>query len=350
MDAVVVSNLAHTYAPTRSSKEGRQALRGVSFSVPSGEIFGLLGPNGGGKTTTFHILSTVFRPSGGQAQIFGIDVAKEPGRVRKQLGVVFQAPSLDKKLSVRENVWHQGHLYGLSGDDLSQRLRHVLERVGLWDRRDDRVEILSGGLKRRVELAKGLLHEPGLLLLDEPSTGLDPGARRDMWDYLHELKEEEGMTILLTTHLMEEAEKCDRVAILSQGNLVAIGTPADLKRQIGGDVISVETPDPDALGKQIETRFGAPVQIVDGFLRIERERGHEFIPQLVSSFPGQISSVTLGKPTLEDVFIKQTGHRFWAPNTIPSPLVGEGEGGGSAPTEFHPPSQPSPTRGEGESL
>lgn len=317
MEAVVVQNLSHSYPATRSSKTARQALAGVSFSVHSGEIFGLLGPNGGGKTTTFHIISTVFPPTGGEALIFGVDAAKEPSRVRQKLGVVFQAPSLDKKLTVEENVWHQGHLYGLSGEKLSLRMRHVLERVGLWDRRDDRVEVLSGGLQRRVELAKGLLHQPGLLVLDEPSTGLDPGARRDLWDYLKELKKEEGMTILLTTHLMEEAEKCDRVAILSQGTLVGLGTPADLKHQIGGDVISVETQDPEDLAEKIRGKFGGTVEVVDGMLRIEREAGHEFIPLLVGAFPGQVTSVTLGKPTLEDVFIRQTGHRFWT--AVPHP-------------------------------
>ena len=312
MDAVVVENLSHTYPPVRPAKTPRPALRDVSFSVPASEIFGLLGPNGGGKTTTFHILSTVFPPTGGKALIFGLDVAQQPARVRQRLGVVFQAPSLDKKLSVYENVWHQGHLYGLYGEELAHRIRHVLERVGVWDRREDRVEVLSGGLKRRVELAKGLLHQPGLLILDEPSTGLDPGARHDLWDYLKELQTKELMTILVTTHLMEEAEKCDRVAILNEGSLVALGTPDALKQQIGGDVISVETPDPQTLSRLIQEKFGGTVQVVEGFLRIERERGHEFIPQLVSSFPGQITSITLGKPTLEDVFIRQTGHRFWA--------------------------------------
>jgi ABC-2 type transport system ATP-binding protein len=312
MEAVVVQNLTHTYPAARGSKVPRQALRGVSFTVYSGEIFGLLGPNGGGKTTTFHILSTVFPPSGGQAQIFGVDAAKQPARVRKQLGVVFQAPSLDKKLSVEENVRHQGHLYGLSGAPLAQRMRHVLERVGLWERRGDRVEVLSGGLQRRVELAKGLLHQPGLLVLDEPSTGLDPGARRDLWDYLKELKSRERMTILVTTHLMEEAERCDRVAILSEGTLVGLGTPSDLKQQIGGDVITVEAANPDDLAKRIEVKFGGTVRVVDGSIRIERPTGHEFIPSLVGAFPGEIISVTLGKPTLEDVFIRQTGHKFWS--------------------------------------
>jgi ABC-2 type transport system ATP-binding protein len=331
VDAVVVRNLTHTYPATRSSKTARQALKGISFTVKTGEIFGLLGPNGGGKTTTFHILSTVFNATGGEARIFGTNPAKDPSRVRQRIGIVFQAPSLDKKLSIRENVWHQGHLYGMHGRDLAKRIREVLERVGLWDRRHDRVEVLSGGLKRRVELAKGLLHKPSLLILDEPSTGLDPGARRDLWDYLRELKEKEGMTILVTTHLMEEAELCDRVVILNQGEIVALGTPNELKSEIGGDMIIVETAHPQTLAKAIETQFGGPVQLVEGQIRVEKPAGHEFIPQLVSAFPGQISSVRLGKPTLEDVFIRQTGHTFWSTPALDSSVDGsrqpaEGDG------------------------
>lgn len=311
MDAVVVENLVHTYPAKRPSKVERQALKGISFSIGEGELFGLLGPNGGGKSTTFHILSTYFRPTGGVARVFGHDVASEPEPVRRELGVVFQSPGLDKKLTVWENLIHQGHLYGLSGQMLRDRILFILNRVALTDRKNDVVESLSGGMKRRVEVAKGLLHQPKLLLLDEPSTGLDPGARRDLWDYLHELKSKEKITIIVTTHLMEEAEKCDRVAILHEGNLVALGTPAELKTQIGGDVISVESSDPEKLAQEIHQKFQVATRVVDGALRIERERGHEFIPQLVSAFPGQIRSVTLGKPTLEDVFIKLTGHRFW---------------------------------------
>jgi len=311
VDAVVVENLVHTYPAKRPSKVERQALKGISFSIGEGELFGLLGPNGGGKSTTFHILSTYFRPTGGVARVFGHDVASEPEPVRRELGVVFQSPGLDKKLTVWENLIHQGHLYGLSGQMLRDRILFILNRVALTDRKNDVVESLSGGMKRRVEVAKGLLHQPKLLLLDEPSTGLDPGARRDLWDYLHELKSKEKITIIVTTHLMEEAEKCDRVAILHEGNLVALGTPAELKTQIGGDVISVESSDPEKLAQEIHQKFQVATRVVDGALRIERERGHEFIPQLVSAFPGQIRSVTLGKPTLEDVFIKLTGHRFW---------------------------------------
>lgn len=312
MDAVAVQNLAHTYRATRPSKTPRQALRGISFNVASGEIFGLLGPNGGGKTTTFHILSTVFPPSAGSAFIFDVNVAEDPARAREKLGVVFQAPSLDRKLTIYENLIHQGHLYGLKGEELEQRSRNVLERVGLWDRRADRVEVLSGGLKRRVELAKGLLHKPGLLILDEPSTGLDPGARKDLWDYLKELKEKEGMTILVTTHLMEEAEFCDRIAIINEGMIVALGSPQELKRDIGGDMITVTSPTAAVLAHQISTRFGVETTVVDNLVRIERLSGHEFIPQMVAAFPQMITAVTLGKPTLEDVFIKKTGHQFWA--------------------------------------
>jgi ABC-2 type transport system ATP-binding protein len=311
VNAVVVENLAHTYPAQRPSKVARVALKGISFSVQEGEIFGLLGPNGGGKSTTFHILSTYFRPTSGLARVFGHDVAREPEQVRRELGVVFQSPGLDKQLTVGENLTHQGHLYGLSGQPLQDRISFILNRVALTDRKDDLVGSLSGGMKRRVEVAKGLLHQPKLLLLDEPSTGLDPGARKDLWDYLEELKSKEKITVVVTTHLMEEAEKCDRVAILNEGQLVALGTPSDLKKEIGGDVISVETSDPPSLLRAIEQKFKITARIVDGMLRIERARGHEFIPELVSAFPGQIHSVTLGQPTLEDVFIKRTGHRFW---------------------------------------
>ncbi len=318
MEVVVVDHLNHTYPARRtvrgrlSQRAGRQALKDVSFAVQEGEIFGLLGPNGGGKTTTFHILSTFIPPTGGRASVFGHDVQREPSRVRERLGVVFQYPSLDKKLTVWENLEHQGHLYGLWGADLKERIGTVLSRVRLLDRARDLVEVLSGGLRRRVELAKGLLHRPGLLLLDEPSTGLDPGARRDLWDYLGELQSREKMTMVVTTHLMEEAEKCDRVAILNEGQLVALGTPESLKHEIGGDVISIESSKPDELQTAIEKRFAASCKVVDGSVRIERERGHEFIPQLVSAFPDLVRSVRLGKPTLEDVFILKTGHRFWS--------------------------------------
>jgi len=314
MEAVVVQNVMHTYPAKKSRSSaglpaGRQALRGVSFEIKEGEIFGLLGPNGGGKSTLFHILSTYFPPTSGRVEIFGADLAAGVEAVRRQIGVVFQAPGLDGKLTVQENLKHQGHLYGLHGAALAERIKTVLARVDLMDRANDFVETLSGGMKRRVELAKGLLHQPKLLILDEPTTGLDPVVRREIWAHLKDLQRS-GVTVALTTHLMDEADQCDRVAILNHGELVALGKPADLKAEIGGDVISVEAEDLDTRRADLQRQLGVKSEIVDGILRIEMERGHEFIPRLVTAFPGRIRSVSLGKPSLEDVFIRKTGHRF----------------------------------------
>lgn len=289
----------------------RLALDGVSFSVARGEVFGLLGPNGGGKTTLFRILSTLIAPTSGMARVGGAGVADAPHDARRQLGVVFQKPSLDGKLSVAENLDCHGQLYGLAGRRLQERTAATLAQLGLVDRQHDRVETLSGGLQRRVELAKALLHEPPILLLDEPSTGLDPGARRDFLGHLLHLRDTTGATIVLTTHYMEEAERCDRVAILHEGRVVRIGRPADLKREVGGDVVVLHADDLAALQAGIRGRFGFEADIVDGSLRLERERGHEFVRDVVAAFPDAISSVTYGKPTLEDVFVHATGARFW---------------------------------------
>ena len=289
----------------------RAALDGVSFAVEAGHIYGLLGPNGGGKTTLFRILATLLPPASGAARVFGLDVAREPHAVRRRIGVVFQSRSLDGKLTPLENLRHQGHLYGLRGRSLRERARESLERVGLADRATDLVETLSGGLARRAELAKGLLHRPDLLLLDEPSAGLDPGGRRDLWRYLTSLREAAGVTVLVTTHLLEEAERCDRLGILDRGRLVVQGTPDQLKKNIGGDVIVLGARDPEDLRRRIEERFSIPAAVVDATVRLERERGHQFAAQLVEAFPGQIDSVSVSKPTLEDVFIHETGHRFW---------------------------------------
>jgi ABC-2 type transport system ATP-binding protein len=302
-EAIQVEHLCHAYG-------ARVALDDVSFSVACGEIFGLLGPNGGGKTTLFKILSTLMPASGGSASVFG-DALDAPAAVRRHLGVVFQHPSLDDKLTVHENLTCHGHLYGLHGARLQQRTQTVLHRLGLVERAGERVEKLSGGLRRRTELAKALLHEPPVLLLDEPSTGLDPGARRDFIQYLRELRERDGVTIVLTTHYMEEAERCDRVAILHQGRLVSVGTPADLKDRVGGDIVVLQAPEPHRLRQQIQERFACEAAVVDGTVRVERPRGHEFVRDVVEAFPSAITFITYGKPTLEDVFIHLTGHRFW---------------------------------------
>ena len=300
---LAVESLTHRYGE-------RTALNKVSFEVAKGEIFGLLGPNGGGKTTLFRILSTLVAPSEGTVRLFGIDVVRDQSEIRRRIGVVFQAPSLDRKLTVLENLRHQGHLYNLRGQELRTRIDELLTRFGMADRKGDLVETLSGGQRRRVELAKGLLHKPQVVLLDEPSTGLDPRVRRELSDYLERLRDEDGMTVLLTTHLMEEADRCDRLAILDRGRLVALNTPRQLKEQIGGDVISVETRQPQPLAEQIGKRFNIEARVLEGSVRIERTNGHRFITELVEAFPGQIDAVSVHKPTLEDVFIRLTGHRF----------------------------------------
>jgi len=301
---VELTSLTHHYGE-------RVALHQVTLQVDRGSIFALLGPNGGGKTTLFKILTTLLTPTSGTARVAGADVATERDRVRARIGIVFQKPSLDGKLTVLENLTHQGHLYGLLGRELRRRSREAMERFRFADRANDRVETLSGGLQRRVELAKGLLHRPEVLILDEPSTGLDPGARADLMVHLRELRARDGVTSLLTTHLMDEADRCDRVGILDCGRLVALGTPTDLKATIGGDVVTIHSGNPGSLAARAKERFSCEVDIVDAAVRIERERGHQFVPQLIEAFPGEIDSVTVGKPTLDDVFLHLTGHRLW---------------------------------------
>ena len=301
--ALEVSALVHRYGD-------REALRSVSFTVAAGESFGLLGPNGGGKTTLFNIASTLLAPTDGTVRIFGHDVSTHARHVRRRIGVMFQSPALDPRLRVDENLRHHGRLYGLVGQRLTNRIRDMLELVRLDDRATDLVSTLSGGLQRRVELAKALLPAPSLLLLDEPSTGLDPGARREVWDHLRQLRETAGTTIVVTTHLMDEAAGCDRVGILHEGRLVALGPPASLVAEIGADVILVASPDLQALADKIQARFGQRVGVVDGLVRLERQRGHEFVPALVEAFPGEIDAITFSKPTLEDVFMHHTGQRL----------------------------------------
>lgn len=301
---ISIQNVVHRY-------DNRVALDGVSFDVQPAELFGLLGPNGSGKTTLFRILSTLMVPVGGHAVILGHDVASDPNGLRHKIGVVFQAQSIDVKLTANENLMHQGHLYGLRGTALKLRIAEMLERVGLSDRAKEKAETFSGGMQRRMELAKGLLHHPQVLLLDEPTTGLDPGARRDVWQYLRMLRDEEHVTVVVTTHLMEEAERCDRLAVINQGKLMALGTPTELKQEIGGDVILLDTSNAESLADRIRKRFHLDAKVLAGQVRIEKENGHHFIADVVEAFPGEIEAVSVSKPSLEDVFIRRTGHKFW---------------------------------------
>lgn len=301
--ALSASDLTHRYGD-------RLALDRVSLTVAPREIFGLLGPNGGGKTTLFRILSTLVRPTSGSASILGLDLFRDTVALRRRLGVVFQAPSLDQKLRVRENLAHQGRLYGLSGATLRERIDHLLIEFNLKERAHDLVETLSGGLQRRVEIAKSLLHRPAFLLLDEPSTGLDPGARIDLWQTLYRLRDQQDVTVLLTTHLMEEAERCDRVAIIDEGIIVARGAPDTLRAEIGGEVISAKAKDATSLGERIAQSLGVEVSVLNNEVRIEQADGPAFISRLAAAFPGEIDSITLARPTLEDVFIAKTGRRL----------------------------------------
>jgi len=301
---VRVRDLRHSYGE-------HVALDGVSFEVAEGEIFGVLGPNGGGKTTMFRILSTLLPAPRGHVEIAGVDVSVDLDQVRRSIGVVFQSPSLDIKLTVRENLVCHGNLYGFSGADLSRRVDGGLSALGLADRADAYVETLSGGLKRRVELAKGLLSEPRILILDEPSTGLDPGARRDLWDYVLGLRRDRGTTVLVTTHLMDEAERCDRLAILDRGRIVAMDTPDALRHKIGGDVLTIRSENSASLTAEIEKRWGVRAACIDGSIRFEHPDARTLLREIYEAFPDSVESIQLARPTLEDVFIHETGHEFW---------------------------------------
>jgi ABC-2 type transport system ATP-binding protein len=300
---VVTEKLGHRYGD-------RDALKDLDLEVPPGEIFALVGPNGGGKSTLFRILSTLQRPTSGRAFVHGHDVERSPERVRREIGVAFQSPSLDDKLSVRENLVHQGHLYGRRGRDLRDRIDAVLRLFRLDDRAADRVETLSGGLARRVDLAKSLLHGPRLILLDEPSTGLDPAARRDLREALEEVRRRDGTSVLLTTHLLEEAEACDRVGILDRGRLVALGRPAQLVREIGGEVLTLATDDPERLASGIRERFGGEPTVAGGAVRWESESAAERLPEVLAAFPTRVRSATVARPTLADVFFHRAGREF----------------------------------------
>jgi ABC-2 type transport system ATP-binding protein len=311
--AVDIAHLAHRYGE-------HEAIRDLSLTVQEREIFALLGPNGSGKTTLFRVLSTLIPIQQGEVRILGLDLRREASAIRAQLGVVFQSPSIDKKLTVLENVIHHGRLYGLGGRDLHTRADEMLTRLGLADRSRDLVEKLSGGLRRRVELATGMLHRPRLLLLDEPSTGLDPGARSDLWQYLEQVRDNDGVTVVVTTHLLEEAERADRIAIMHKGQLAALDTPGALQAAVGGDAITIRTKDPAALSAEIQKQFNISAMVLDNSVRLEQPNGHQWIPRLVEAFPDRTESITLGRPTLEDVFIHFTGHRFWnevEPDTQP---------------------------------
>jgi ABC-2 type transport system ATP-binding protein len=321
--AIAVEDLFHHYGQ-------RRALNGVSFSIEAGELFAIVGPNGGGKTTLFRVLTTLILPQRGSVQVGGLDVRDQVAQVRRFIGVVFQAASLDRKLTVLENLRQQAALYGVSRAIFRQRSEMLLSELGLIDRQRDLVETLSGGLRRRVELAKGMIHRPRLLLMDEPTTGLDPGVRSDLWRYLYRLRDDFAVTIVLTTHLLEEAERADRLAIMNQGEIVAMDKPAVLRDSVGGDSITIDTSEPAALAAKIRERFGIDAAVIDGSVRLEQPAGHTWVPRLAAEFPDQTRAIHVGRPSLEDVFISRTGHRFWQESRNGSADKSSGRGSGAA--------------------
>ncbi len=287
-----------------------EAVRGVSFEIREGEIFGFLGPNGAGKTTTINMLCTLLKPSAGSATLNGFDVQHDRSDVRRSIGLVFQQPTLDEYLTAEQNLRFHAYAYGIPRELRDQRMRELLEMVELWDRRGTPVRNFSGGMKRRLEIARGLLHHPRVLFLDEPTLGLDPQTRRSIWNYLLDLRERENLTIFLTTHYMDEAENADRIAVIDHGEIQALDSPAGLKAMVGGDLVTVGAEDLDAAVAEIRDRFDIEATKGHDTLTFHVDGGESFLPEFVRGFSQPVTSIGLRKPTLDDVFLEVTGHEI----------------------------------------
>jgi ABC-2 type transport system ATP-binding protein len=301
MPAIAVRNLAKAYGT-------RRALDGISFSVEPGEVFGFLGPNGAGKTTTINILCTLLSATSGTAEIAGLDCAKQPDEVRASIGLVFQDTTLDFDLTAYENLEFHAHLYRLPRSEIRRRIADMLEVVGLADRMRDPIRQFSGGMRRRLELARGLLHRPRVLFLDEPTLGLDPQTRSRIWKFVGEIRRREQVTVFLTSHYMAEAEPCDRIAIIDRGRIVALDTPEALRATVGKDVITLATADDAMAAAELERAFGIRPRREDGLLVVEAPRGDELAPRLIRALTVSVRSVAVRRPTLDDVFLEFTGH------------------------------------------
>ncbi len=284
-----------------------QAVRGVDFEVALGEVFGFLGPNGAGKTTTINMLCTLAKPTSGSASVAGHDVVRERDDVRRNIGLVFQDPTLDGYLTAEQNLRLHAELYGVQSDLVMPRMQQVMEMVGLWERRDNTVATFSGGMRRRLEIARGLMHSPRVLFLDEPTIGLDPQTRRSIWSYIRELKQSEDITIFMTTHYMDEAEWCDRIAIMDHGQIVALDTPETLKAEVGTDRVTIHTDDDEATIAALAERFGIEARISEGAVTFGVPAGEEFVPRLFAELGLPIRAVSVSRPTLDDVFMSYTG-------------------------------------------
>jgi ABC-2 type transport system ATP-binding protein len=298
--AVAVEGLSKKYGDL-------EAVKGIDFEVRPGEVFGFLGPNGAGKTTTISMLCTLVRPTGGRARVAGHDVMTERDEVRRNIGLVFQDPTVDAYLTAEQNLRFHGELYGVPKEAMKERIGQVLTMVDLADRKDGKVETFSGGMKRRLEIARGLLHSPRVLFLDEPTVGLDPQTRAAIWGYINELKETEDITIFLTTHYMEEAEYCDRIAIIDHGEIVVLDTPENLKASVGKDRVQIVTADDEAAIAALKERFGIDAGIHERAVTFAVPSGEEFVPRLFAELGVPIRSVHVARPSLDDVFLNYTG-------------------------------------------
>ncbi len=303
MEVIKVKNLVKKY-------NGLTAVDHISFSVEKGEIFGFLGPNGAGKTTTINILATLLAPTEGEVYVNNFNILTQKDQVRKSIGLVFQDPSLDDRLTAEENLYFHARLYQVPADEYKKRMVEVLALVDLLDRRKDMVKTFSGGMKRRLEIARGLIHHPAILFLDEPTLGLDPQTRAHLWDYIIRLKQEKQMTIFMTTHYMNEAEYCDRLVIIDYGKIVAFDTPANLKKAVGGDIIILESPQPQQLKQEIKQKYGLEAKEENGAITIEISNGKTFLPRLFDELTTKVTSVSLREPTLDDVFLHLTGRKI----------------------------------------
>jgi ABC-2 type transport system ATP-binding protein len=300
MAAIEVNDLRKSYGEV-------EAVRGVAFEVARGEVFGFLGPNGAGKTTTINMLCTLTNPTGGEARVAGHDVVRERDDVRRNIGLVFQEPTLDGYLTAAQNLRLHAELYGVESKLVAPRMRQLLEMVGLWDRRDSPVRTFSGGMRRRLEIARGLMHSPRVLFLDEPTIGLDPQTRRSIWSYIDRLRQSEEITIFMTTHYMDEAEFCDRIAIMERGEIVALDTPAALKAEVGADRVRIQTDDDEAAIAALAEQFEVEGRVAEGAVMFFVPSGEQFVPRLFAELGVPIRSVSVSRPTLDDVFMSYTG-------------------------------------------
>ncbi len=298
--AIQVNDLVKTFDEV-------EAVRGVNFEVATGEVFGFLGPNGAGKSTTINMLCTLLKPTSGSAQVAGYDVVRQRDDVRRNIGLVFQDPTLDNYLTGAQNLKLHAELYGVESKLVEPRMRQVLKMVGLWERRDGVVGTFSGGMRRRLEIARGLMHSPRVLFLDEPTVGLDPQTRRSIWSYIRELKQREEITIFMTTHYMDEAEWCDRIAIMDHGDIVALDSPETLKAGVGTDRVTIHTDDDQATIEALRERFGIEAKISEGAVTFGVPGGEEFVPRLFAELGVPIRAVSVSRPTLDDVFMSFTG-------------------------------------------